>query len=285
MNTSIKKVIAGVAAVALVAMNMASLTANAANAAINGATASVTGTALTITKAGVFTNANEITFASLKRLDGTAATTTVSGYAATAGQDNVSQITLSADPTGNADNNNILVVSFRTAGGDFGTAQLTVGTPTNNTVTISANVAPALSLTLTNTTVALGTLNTAGVVSSSIDPTATVTTNAAGGFTLSVDSTNNGLASAGASHTIAAGAVSAGSEGYALAVTKTADPQTNGSVVAAPNLSGGAVTVSSSTGPTAGVQATVDVQASISAITPAASDYADTLTFSVTGSF
>lgn len=53
-----------------------------------------------------------------------------------------------------------------------------VGTPTSNTVTVTANVVPTLSLALTNTAVALGTLSPAGVVSSSSDPTATVATNA-----------------------------------------------------------------------------------------------------------
>lgn len=43
--------------------------------------------------------------------------------------------------------------------------------------------------------------------------------------------------------------------------------------------------MATSTGPNVGYVATVDVQASISAITPAAADYTDTLTFTVTGSF
>lgn len=290
--TNIKKVVAGASAIAILTMNMINFTANAANVAINGATATNVTTALTITKAGVFTDTNEITFASLKRLDGSAATTTVAGYAATAWLNDVSEITLNADPTV-WDNNQILVISFVTATGDFWSAQLVVGTPTSNTVTVTANVVPTLSLALTNTTVSLGSLSTAGAVSSSSDPTATVATNAADWFTLQVASTNNGLASAtalaswltAAESLIEAGAVGAGTEGYALAVTETTDTQGNGSVVASPSLAGAAVNMATSTGPNVGYVATVDVQASISAITPAAADYTDTLTFTVTGSF
>lgn len=284
MNTSFKKVMAGVTAVTIVAMNGASFMANAANAAINSSTAANVTTALTITNAGAFPDGDEINFASLKRLDGSAATTTVAGYVGNNADGNTSVITLSADPTV-GDNNQILLISFTTVSGDFGTAQLTVGTPTANTVTVSATVLPTLTLALANATVALGTLSVAAPVNSATDPTATVVTNAVGGFTLSVDSANNGLTSTTASHTIGAGALGAGTQGYALAVSETADPQTNGSVTAAPVITGGAVSIASSTGPTGGYVATVDVGASISAITPNASDYTDTLTFTVTGSF
>lgn len=285
MNASFKKIMAGVTAVTIVAMNGANFVANAANAGINGSTAANVTTALTITNVGgQFIDANEITFASLKRLDGSAATTTVAGYVGANATANTSVITLSADPTV-GDNNQILVVSFITATGDFGTAQLTVGVPTSNVVTVSANVAPTLTLTLTNAAVALGTLDTASIVHSVSDPTATVTTNAVNGFNLSVASTSHGLHSTTATHTIGAAAPVIGSEGYALAVTKTGDIQANGSVVASPVLTGGATTISSSTGPTTGVTATADVEASISALTAAAADYSDTLTFTVTGTF
>lgn len=178
----------------------------------------------------------------------------------------------------------MLVISFVTATGDFGTVGLTIGTPTNNTVSVTANVVPTLSLTLANTTVALGSLDVANIVHSSTDPTATVRTNAVSGFSLSVDSTNNGLTSTTASHTIAAGATSNGNEGYALNVTETTDPQSNGTIVASPSLATPS-TLASSSGPTAGYVATVDVAASISGITQAAGDYSDTLVFTVTGSF
>ncbi|MFZ4461527.1 MAG: hypothetical protein ACOYN2_03135 [Patescibacteria group bacterium] len=283
MNATFKKSIALTSVIAIATVS--TLIVNATNAAINGATATNVTTAVTITKATVFSDANEITFATIKNLDGTAPAggLTVSTYGGANTVDSTSVINLSADPAV-ANDNKVLVISFVTATGDFGTTQLTVGTPTNNSVSVTANVVPTLSLTLANTTVALGSLDAANVVHSTVDPTATVRTNAVNGFILSVDSANNGLKSTTANHTIAAGATSNGTEGYALNVTQTANPQTNGSVVASPSLATPS-TLASSTGPTAGYVATVDVAASISGVTPAAGDYSDTLTFTVTGTF
>ena len=150
---------------------------------------------------------------------------------------------------------------------------------------------------MANPAVSLGILSPAAVTSSTIDPTATVATNALTGFTLTAtddDGVVGGLnASAGldsnnASTTIAAatdGAVSSGVAEFGIVVTKTADPQTNGSVTANPTLTTTGVAIAAGTGPTTGVQATVDVQAAISAITPAASDYTTSLTFTATANF
>ena len=165
-----------------------------------------------------------------------------------------------------------------------------------NTISVSASVDPTLSMSLANTTVNLGTLTTGAISESSTDPTVTVATNGTSGVTISVlDADGNvGLRSTTASKTIAATANNAtvlGSEGFDIQVTQTTDPQGNGSVTAAfaPNgvgiLTASAQSIASTSGPTSGYVATVNIRAAISATTPAASDYTTTLTFVTTGTF
>jgi len=165
-----------------------------------------------------------------------------------------------------------------------------------NTITANAAVDPTLSMSLANTTVDMGTLTTGAISQSATDPTVTIQTNAANGFNISMlDADGNvGLHSADASYTIAAtasSATAAGSEGFDVEVTESADPQANGSVHPsfAPNgggvLDSAAKTIANGTGPTSGYVASINLRAAISGITPAAADYTTTLTFVATGSF
>ncbi len=217
MKANLKKSIALASALAVVAVS--TLSVYATNTAINGATASYSTTTVTVTNTAAFTNgSNEITFATIKNLDGTATTGGLTLTPSGAGTNDTSVLTISADPS-TTDDNKVLVISFVTATGDFGTAQLTVGTPANNTVSVTANVVPTLSLTLSGTTVALGALDSSTVVTAATHPTATVRTNAIGGFNLLVASSNNGLHSTSANYTIS-GATANSSEGYALAGTE-----------------------------------------------------------------
>jgi hypothetical protein len=186
--------------------------------------------------------------------------------------------------------------------GDFGSTVLVIGT--SNNVVVSAQVEPTLTLNLANTSVDLGVLTPAAITSSATDPTATVATNAQNGWTLQVKDadldldTNAGLYSTTASKTIAAtpvaggGATAAGSEGFDIEVSETANPQGTGSVAAGFAATTGTSTITtanqtiaSGTGPNAGYIATVNIRAAISAITPAAADYTTSLTFSATGGF
>lgn len=184
-------------------------------------------------------------------------------------------------------------ISYSDTDDNFGAAMINFGTA--NQVTVSASVQPILTMALTNTTIVLGNLDVGNVVSSSTDSVVAVATNANGGWVASVaDDAAAGLDSASAGATIAATATTvAGTEGFDIQVSETADPQTNGSVstnfdnddgddVA---LTTSAQAIAGGTGPTAGYQATVDYRAGISAITPAAADYTTTLTYTVTATF
>lgn len=162
---------------------------------------------------------------------------------------------------------------------------------TSNQVNVSATVIPTLTLAVANTTIDLWALSPTAVTSSSTDPTATVTTNALGGFRLYVQDAdwNLWLRSASAAHTIANawvdGVVTATEEEFWIVVSESADPQTNGTIVANPIIAATPTQIASATWPTAWYVASMDVQAAITGITPAAADYTTTLTFTVTGSF
>lgn len=188
-------------------------------------------------------------------------------------------------------------ISYTDDSGNFGAAMINFGTA--NQVTVTASVQPTLTMALTNTSIVLGNLDTSSVVSSASDTVVTVATNSASGWAASIaddDATGSGagLTSATASKTIGATATTvAGTEGFDIDVSETTDPQTNGTIhdnfagddggdVA---LTATAQTLASGAGPTSGYQATVDYRAGISAITPAAADYTTTLTYTVTATF
>lgn len=180
-----------------------------------------------------------------------------------------------------------------------------VSSPTvsNDQITVSATVAPSFTLVLGANTAALGTLSSSAVTSAT-GVTATITTNAQGGWTMWGLDANQGLTSAVASYTIAtSGSVdgapstlSTGSDGYVLDADLTTDAGGGGTVTVAAEYNGATTsaggTLSSSFQPLASADGTANgdvitmiLRATIAGSTPAAADYADTLTIVGAGTF
>lgn len=278
-----------IAATAIASMALTIAPVNAAG--INDVTAVASGNAqgqtITITSSGSsFTDANDVTAATITDLDGSAVVGTTFTYGLDDTNDAISVLTIA---TADLTDNQSYMLSFSTEGGDYGVVQVSVGTATDNVVNVSATVEPTLSLVLANTAVDLGVLSTAGISESVTDPTATVATNATGGFTLSVADTDGfvGLRSTTATKTIAAtgnNTTALGNEGFDIEVSGTG---TAAAFLAAGDgvITGSNQTIASVATPTAGNVSTINIRAAVSGITPAASDYATTLTFTATGSF
>lgn len=174
-------------------------------------------------------------------------------------------------------------------------------------IVITATVPPTFSFALgANTDTFSTNLSVSSVVSTS-GVTATVITNAANGWIAWVKSANAALASAAASHSISSAGsatdatpttLSTGSEDYVLDANLTTDSATSGSgaVTIAPEYNGtttsqggtlttGYTKIASANGPTDTDVITLVERATISGMTPAATDYTDTLTVVGAGSF
>lgn len=185
------KIIASLSAFALVAVTVIG-PVNAAS--INNATAVLDGTlvvgqTITITKAGVFTDANEITSATITKVDGTAAGTTTLTATGTTGDANTSKVTIA---TADVVDNTAYFIFFSTAGGDFGVAQLNAGTPTSHTVSVSAVVEPTLAFSVTGNTVNFGSLAVGSNNAQNDITTLTFSTNATDGVVVSATGSNSG---------------------------------------------------------------------------------------------
>ncbi len=183
------------------------------------------------------------------------------------------------------------------------TKDVAVPTISDDQVVVTAAVAPTFTFVFGNNAQSLGTLSSASVISGT-GTGITITTNAASGWNAWVKSTNAGLTSANASKTIAtAGTIdgspsslSAGSEGYVLDVDLTTDAGGGGTVTLAGEYNGGTTSaggtlstsfqsIASANGTANGDVLTLLPRAAISGITPAASDYTDTLTIVAGGNF
>lgn len=174
-------------------------------------------------------------------------------------------------------------------------------------IVITAIVPPTFSFALGgNTDTFTSDLSVSSVVSTT-GVTATVITNAANGWIAWVKSANAALSSAGAAYTItSAGSatdatpttLSSGTEGYALDVNLTTDSATSGSgtVTIAGEYNGtttsqggtlttGFTKIASADGPTDTDVVTLVERSAISGMTPAGTDYTDTLTVVGAGSF
>jgi hypothetical protein len=323
-RTLLSRAVAGLATIALVAAVgvIPSYAANVASVQVNGGTTVASSTQVTtisftlpqtdVTGATVY-YPSTIDDTGFVLGDVTAANAATDiGAAAYAVDTTANTITFTVDGTNTADTLTITlanahfatpagnsaitfsVILNETSGSSAGAGVIQIGTGAN-TVSVTATVPPILTLVLANTTVALGTLSVSGATTSTVDPTATVATNAMSGFTLQLaDNATAGLTSAITSGVIPAVADSAqapGTAGFSVEMSETTDPQTNGSITAGFAAGGGtaltavAQTIASGTGPTAGYVTTANVETNISAITPAASDYVTTLTFTATGTF
>ncbi|MDD2516499.1 MAG: hypothetical protein PHF26_04770, partial [Candidatus Gracilibacteria bacterium] len=186
-----KKIIASLSVVTLLAMNVLSSTVSAAGIAVDSATYDDGTDTITVTDAGKNYIGDNVTTLVVK----TPAGTPIVGVDATdvtEANDSfaITDVALDALVAG------IYSVSFVTTAGDFSAVTVNIGNA--NQVAVTARVLPTLTLSVANPTVALGALSVAGAVSSATDPAATVTTNAVHGLTLTVASANHGLTSANA---------------------------------------------------------------------------------------
>ncbi|HKU18152.1 MAG TPA: hypothetical protein VJP80_02655 [Candidatus Saccharimonadales bacterium] len=197
--------------------------------------------------------------------------------------------------TASTGSNNTGTVTTRTsAPATIDTASYSTVSIAGDQISVSATVPQSFTFALTGTTDSLGTLSTSSVTISPTPATATVNTNANNGWMVWASDTNTGLKSTVANHTIpdspSAGAgssatLSAGTEGYNLGVTGT---QTSGSGTlsvssgyngASAGQGGGLDTtlrtLASSNGTANNAVLTLKNNVAISALTNAATDYAD----------
>lgn len=179
--------------------------------------------------------------------------------------------------------------------GSFSTASIAA-----DQIAVSASVNQTFSFALSATTDNLGTLSTSSPSSSPTPRTVTVNTNAKNGWYVWAQDANTGLTSASAAYTIASttpgtgSTLTNGAEGYNTGVTSS---QTSGSgtITVTPAYAGSSFTgsgldttlrtLASSNGTANNAVLTLTNNASISATTAAATDYADTITVVGAGLF
>ena len=180
-----------------------------------------------------------------------------------------------------------------------------IKTVSDDRVVVNATVPPYLQLALSGNSDNLA-LDQGAIVNSTTPRTVTISTNGAKGWLAWVKSTNAGLISAAASKTITStGTVNgtpttlaAGSEDFALDTNLTTDSATAGTGVVTINgeyngagvNQGGTLTtgynvIATANGPTDGDVLTLVFRSTISALTPAANDYTDTLFVVGAGNF
>lgn len=183
------------------------------------------------------------------------------------------------------------------------TKDVAVPVISDDQIAVTATVAPTFTFVFGNNSQPLGTLSS-GSVSSGTGTGITITTNAPGGWNAWVKSANAGLTSASASKTIAttgtinatADSLSAGTEGYVLDVDLTTDAGSGGTVSLSAEYNGTTTSqggtlsttlqsIASANGTANGDVITLIPRAAIAGITPAAGDYADTLTVVGAGIF
>jgi len=165
---------------------------------------------------------------------------------------------------------------------------------------VSATVTTTVSCSLSTNTTDFGQLTTSAISTSSPDITVTMSCNDASGATLKVHDQGNGsntggLYSATATTLVTSTAVtlSAGTAGYGIQATTNATGSGDTLTIdIAYDKSGDEVgalvynadqTLSSSASPISGRETVVKHKAAISGLTPAASDYSDTITYSCIG--
>ncbi len=181
------------------------------------------------------------------------------------------------------------------------TASYSSASITDDQIAVSATVPQSFSFALSANTDPLGTLATGSVITSPTPRTVTVNTNAKNGWFVWAKDANTGLTSASSSYTVASttpgsnATLVSGTEGYNLGVTTS---QTSGTGTLAPvaGFLGGSLgkgggldttlrSVASSNGSANNAVVTLNNNAAIQASTPAATDYADTITVVGAGLF
>ena len=177
----------------------------------------------------------------------------------------------------------------------------TTASVTSDQITVSASVSSTFSFALSGTTDALGALSTGSVTTSPTPRTATISTNAKNGWMVWAKDANTGLNSATASSTIASttpgtnSTLVAGTAGYNTGITSSQVGGSGTITVATPFVGtaagqGGGLdtslrTLASSNGTADTAVLTIKNNAAIGALTPAATDYTDTITIIGAGLF
>lgn len=181
------------------------------------------------------------------------------------------------------------------------TANYSTASISDDQITVTASVNQTFSLALSANSDSLGTIGT-GVVSTSPAPrTATVNTNAKNGWQAWAKDSSTGLNSAAAAFTLASttpgtnSTLVAGTEGYNTGVTYTQTNGTGTTTVAVPFVGGSTGrgggldtslrSLATSNGTVNNGVLTITNNATISTITPAASDYTDVITIIAAGLF
>lgn len=290
-----RKIIAGVSIIALLAMNLNIFTANASNIVATWvASGNTSGSTITVTAAGSeFTNANEITRATIKNLDWTATTTTLTVWWANT-VDTTSILTTVWDLT----NDTTYIVTFNTANGDAGAFQMEVGTPTDTSVKVSATVEPILKMDFDNTDLDLGILSTTADTYTPQTIAITTATNAKNGLVVAMAS--SGLKDTSIDREIWVNDIDTG-VAQTVVTTDFYKVQSNANSVAAAiadiagtifDAAGADMAATQNVVPNTGVYAlphndittTVSIAARADTLTDAG-NYSDTLVFSVTGTY
>lgn len=268
----------------------------AANSAINNSTATAAawaiGDTITITSAWNFPDGAEISSATITNLNWSATTngTTLTAPVGASWTDDTSVLTVA---TWNLTDNTSYIIAFTTVDGDFGTTTLRLGTPTNDTIAVTANVQPVLKFALQSNSANLWTLTTA--FWAWITTWVEIGTNAVNWVTVTATSTNGGLNSTTASHMINSSTNDAlyANEGYQFTSTLWASDSVGGAAIAwlvATNVNnlGKTKTIYTANKPQ-NFDWTYDtnftVQAKIAESTPTASDYTDVIMFTATANF
>lgn len=199
--------------------------------------------------------------------------------------------------TGNAGQHNVTIATQDSTPATIDSSTVTVDTTTTNAdqVTITASVGSTFSFALGGNSISLGALDKNSIKSGTV--AVTVDSNAANGYVAWLRSANAGLTSATAGHTIGTvgsvdgtpESISSGSENFLANVsvsqntgggsngTVTVDGEYNGNGTStAGTLSTGYQEIAYSTGQANADSITLKALASISSLTPAASDYTDT---------
>lgn len=204
--------------------------------------------------------------------------------------------------TGSASASNGGTVTTRDAGlATVDSSAYSTASIADDQIIVTASVPQAFSFALSGNTDSLGTLSSGSVSASPTPRTVTVNTNAKNGWLVWARDTNVGLNSALAAKTIASttpgsnATLSAGTEGYTTGVTSS-QVGGNGTVTVATAYVGGTLgrgsgldttlrTLASSNGTADTAVLTLTNNASISVLTPAATDYTDTITVVGAGLF
>lgn len=184
-----------------------------------------------------------------------------------------------------------------TTGSDSGSFSTT--TIANDQISVSAVVPQAFTFSLSGNTDALGTLSSSAVSSSAIPRYASIDTNAASGWQVWAKDSSSGLRSTATSYTISSAAgsnttLTSGAEGFVTGVT-TSQVSGSGTITVPAGFVGGANrgggldtsfrSLASSNGTALTARVTLTNNASISSLTPAATDYTDVITVVGAGMF